>query len=263
MNLYLLTDFLPDWLPPFVATLCLHLLVVFLLLARWDGSQSERVIEARRITPEIINAKLVSIDEFRPKPAPKSAPKPEARQPTKPRAPSPEREPRSAPSTPDPQQTSQPAATSKPAETPRDPPQPEPAKEPETQLDAEALAELSREQLSESMAAESAAEVAVTAEEMAASYAAQIQRAVISYWNRPPSARNGMEALLSVQLIPSGDVISVSVIKSSGSAAFDRSAINAVERAGSFPELSNLPMREFEKTFRRFRLLFRPEDLRY
>ena len=40
-------------------------------------------------------------------------------------------------------------------------------------------------------------------------------------------------------------------------------AVNAVEKAGSFPELSNLPTREFEKTFRRFRLLFRPEDLRY
>jgi TonB family protein len=53
------------------------------------------------------------------------------------------------------------------------------------------------------------------------------------------------------------------VLNSSGSAAFDRSAVNAVEKAGEFPQLQNLPPREFEKTFRRFRLLFRPEDLRY
>ena len=53
------------------------------------------------------------------------------------------------------------------------------------------------------------------------------------------------------------------LLKSSGNSAFDRSAINAVEKAGSFPELQKLPNREFEKTFRRFRLLFRPEDLRY
>jgi colicin import membrane protein len=72
-----------------------------------------------------------------------------------------------------------------------------------------------------------------------------------------------MEALLAIQLIPSGDVISVTLLKSSGSTAFDRSALNAVEKAGSFPELQNLPSREFEKSFRRFRLLFRPEDLRY
>jgi len=258
MNISALTDYLPDWLAPLVATLCLHLLVVFLLLSRWENSDNDRVIQARKITPEIINAKLVSIDEFRAKPAPKAVPKQSAKQPTAPRqqtAPAPSR---SAPAP-----ASKPSAQKKPAETTRRDPAPAPAKPAEPRLDANALAELSRRQLSESMAAESAAEVAVTAEEMAASYAALIQRAVIGYWSRPPSARNGMEVLLSVQLIPSGDVISVSVVKSSGSAVFDRSAINAVERAGSFPELKNLPIREFEKSFRRFRLLFRPEDLRY
>lgn len=259
MNLYLLTDYLPEWLLPAIATLCLHVLVVFLLLARWDGSDSDRVIQARKITPEIINAKLVSIDEFRSKPAPRPAQK----QPQKSQPAAPKREATSAPPKPAPTPPSKPATQARPDETARRESKPAPAKPPEPRLDAETLAELSRKQLSESMAAESAAEVAVTAEEMAASYAALIQRAVISYWNRPPSARNGMEVLLAVQLIPSGDVISVSVVKSSGNAAFDRSAINAVERAESFPELKNLPMREFEKTFRRFRLLFRPEDLRY
>lgn len=259
MNPGAFSDYLPDWLAPSVVTLCLHLLVVFLLLSRWESSDSDRVIQARKITPEIINAKLVSIDEFRAKPAPKAAPKQPAR--TQPAAPKKPAAP--APSKPAPAPESKPAAEKKPTETRRSEPAPAPAKEPEPQLDTNALAELSRRQLSKSMAAESAAEVAVTAEEMAASYAALIQRAVIGYWSRPPSARNGMEVLLSVQLIPSGDVISVSVVKSSGNAAFDRSAINAVERAGSFPELKNLPIREFEKSFRRFRLLFRPEDLRY
>ena len=72
-----------------------------------------------------------------------------------------------------------------------------------------------------------------------------------------------MQALLELQLIPTGEIVSVSVLQSSGSVAFDRSAMNAVDKAGSFPELRNLPGKEFEKTFRRFRLLFRPEDLRY
>lgn len=253
MNFAVLTDYLPDWLAPSVATFCLHVLVVFFLLARWESSDSERVIQARKITPEIINATLVSIDDFRPKPSPKSPPK----QPPKPQPPAPKQSAAAAPSKPAPVST--PVEQKKPVQAPSRS-EPAPSK---PQLDANALAELSRRRLSESMAAESAAEVAVTAEEMAASYAALIQRAVIGYWNRPPSARNGMEVLLSVQLIPSGDVISVSVVKSSGSAAFDRSAINAVERAGSFPELKNLPVREFENSFRRFRLLFRPEDLRY
>jgi len=259
MNLSVLTDYLPEWLAPSVATFCLHLLLLFLLLSRWESSDSDRVIQARKITPEIINAKLVSIDEFRARPTPKAAP----RQPATTQPAASRKQAAPAPSKPAPAPESKPLAKKKPAETGRSEPAPAPAKKPAPRLDADALAELSRRQLSESMAAESAAEVAVTAEEMAASYAALIQRAVIGYWSRPPSARNGMEVLLSVQLIPSGDVISVSVVKSSGNAAFDRSAINAVERAGSFPELKNLPIREFEKSFRRFRLLFRPEDLRY
>ena len=64
-------------------------------------------------------------------------------------------------------------------------------------------------------------------------------------------------------MIPTGEVVSVQVVKSSGNAAFDRSAVNAVQKAGAFPELQKLPNAEFERQFRRFRLIFRPEDLRY
>ena len=94
-------------------------------------------------------------------------------------------------------------------------------------------------------------------------FVALIQQTVINYWSRPPSARNGMEAELAIQLIPTGEVVSVTIVRSSGNSAFDRSAVNAVEKAGAFPELQKLPGGEFEKTFRRFRLLFKPEDLRY
>ncbi|MDP4790041.1 MAG: cell envelope integrity protein TolA, partial [Haliea sp.] len=108
-----------------------------------------------------------------------------------------------------------------------------------------------------------AARAAAASAELSASYASLIRQTVEQRWSRPPTARNGMEVLLSIQLIPTGEVVSVSVLRSSGDTAFDRSAVAAVERAGNFPELKNLPPREFEQNFRRFRLLFRPEDLRY
>ena len=133
-------------------------------------------------------------------------------------------------------------------------------------MTAAELAELARAELSQAMATEEQEQqqqAAVTASEMAASYASLIQQTVVNYWSRPPSARNGMEVLLALQLIPTGEIVSVTVVKSSGNTPFDRSAINAVQKAERFPELQNLPSREFEKTFRRFRLLFRPEDLRY
>jgi colicin import membrane protein len=209
--------------------------------------------------PKVINARLVDISEFQPKPKPKpqAKPKPKPKAKSAPQKSSPKpvakAAPKPAPST----------AKSKPA--PKAAPAPKAEPKPEPRITREELAAIARAELAKTVAEEAAAEVeaTATAEEMAASYAALVQQTVINYWSRPPSARNGMEALLAIQLIPTGEVVSVSVLKSSGNTAFDRSAINAVEKAGSFPELQNLPSREFEKTFRRFRLLFRPEDLRY
>jgi colicin import membrane protein len=243
---------------PAAATLALHGLLLLALAARWEW-QPERTIEARTITPKIIEAKLVTLDQLRPQPQAKPEPKPQPRQqPT----PQPKAQPRPAPQ---PAKSAQaaPKTDSKPAPRSEIKPEPKPEPRQEQRMSAEELAALTRRELEAAVASEEEARVAVTAEEMAASYAALIQRTVIGYWSRPPSARNGMEALLSVQLVPTGEIVSVTVLRSSGNAAFDRSAVNAVEKAGSFPELSNLPTREFEKTFRRFRLLFRPEDLRY
>jgi len=60
-------------------------------------------------------------------------------------------------------------------------------------------------------------------------------------------------------LLPTGDVVSVTITASSGNAAFDRSAEQAVRRAGKFdvPEENAI----FERYFRSFYFLFQPEDL--
>ena len=148
-----------------------------------------------------------------------------------------------------------PTVAAKPKPVPAAVPQPQPA----PRITREELARIAREEL----AATAAAEQASATGAMSASFVALIQQTVINYWSRPPSARNGMEAELAIQLIPTGEVVSVTIVRSSGNSAFDRSAVNAVEKAGAFPELQTLPSAEFERTFRRFRLLFKPEDLRY
>ena len=91
------------------------------------------------------------------------------------------------------------------------------------------------------------------------SYLEGIANLVAGHWSRPPSARNGMEVELMIELVPTGDVVGVTVVRSSDSAAFDRSAEHAVRRARRFevPEDRQL----FERNFRKFRILFRPEDL--
>lgn len=101
---------------------------------------------------------------------------------------------------------------------------------------------------------------AITDDEKALAYASQIQRDIVQNWSRPPSARNGMEALLRVFLVPTGEVVNVVVEESSGNDAFDRSALLAVRKTERFqvPRQS----RQFERNFREFTVLFRPEDLR-
>ena len=101
---------------------------------------------------------------------------------------------------------------------------------------------------------------AKTERERVLAYVANIQDRIVRKWSRPPSARNGMRCVLRVVLLPTGEVLQASVEESSGNEAFDNSAVRAVFRA------SNLPVPEdnflFEKSFREFTLLFRPDDLR-
>lgn len=94
------------------------------------------------------------------------------------------------------------------------------------------------------------------------SYESVIQQRVRENWSRPPSARNGMQTVLEINMVPTGQVVNVRVIRSSGDIAFDRSAEQAVKRVDRFTEIQGMPNDLFERHFRVFRLLFQPEDLR-
>jgi len=220
---------------PAIVTVALHGLLVLMLLFRWNGS-AQVVAAAPTLQP--IQASLVQAETLKPKPKPKPKPKAEAQSVSPPEPPSVT-------------ETEQ-----EPASSEESLPSPAPA------LDAEQLAMLMREELK---TLTDTAVGAVGAEEpsLRNMVAATIQAAVINRWTRPPSARNGMVSVLSIQLVPTGEVVGVSVLQSSGNSAFDRSAMNAVERAGRFPEVAKLEDRIFEANFRRFQLIFKPEDLRY
>jgi colicin import membrane protein len=234
---------------PTLATLAIHALLLYLLTANWSFDDKE-VVRVKPV-PKVINARLVDASEFKPRPKPKPRPAPRVKKP-QPRV---EAKPRPQPK-PKPKVVE---AAKKPQPEPEPKPQPKavekPQPKPEPRITPDELAKLMAQEL------ESPPDAA--AGEMSATFVALIQQAVVNNWSRPPSARNGMEAELQIQLIPTGEIVSVTVLRSSGNPAFDRSAVNAVEKAGSFPELQKLPGGEFERTFRRFRLLFKPEDLRY
>jgi colicin import membrane protein len=106
-----------------------------------------------------------------------------------------------------------------------------------------------------------AADAARTEFELVQSATALIQQAVQATWSRPPSARNGMRAVLRIAMLPTGEVTDVTIVESSNDPAFDRSAENAVYRAAPFSELQSLPIRVFNQNFRSLSLIFQPEDL--
>jgi colicin import membrane protein len=131
------------------------------------------------------------------------------------------------------------------------------------------LAEAQRQQESrdrerqrqEDAANAAAVELASSEFEMVQSGMAIIQQAVQSVWSRPPSARNGMRAILQIRMLPTGELIDAVITESSGDPAFDRSAENAVYSAAPFRELQALPSNVFNENFRSLSLIFQPEDL--
>lgn len=133
--------------------------------------------------------------------------------------------------------------------------------------EARRQAELAQQRQAEEAARQEAAEAAAaeqaeTDAELVGAYTAIIHDLVQQNWSRPPSARNDMTAVLRIQLVPTGEVVDVEVVQSSGDAAFDRAAENAVYAVGRFSELQGMPPRLFERNFRSLLLTFRPEDLR-
>ena len=144
------------------------------------------------------------------------------------------------------------------ASKPKSKPKPKKVSKPKLQEDREEI----KRHVPDALEAEKQLALDQDNEKLTASYSAYIMERIEANWNRPPSARRGMEVALIIQLVPTGQVINVTMVKSSGSEAFDRSAQQAVHKVGRFERLQQLDAQAFEKNFRKLRLVFRPDDLR-
>lgn len=90
-------------------------------------------------------------------------------------------------------------------------------------------------------------------------YQRLINQRVVTKWNRPLSARNGMVTTLRITVLPGGEVSNVVTLRSSGDPAFDASAEEAVRRASPLPVPDDVAV--FNQYFRVLTFKFNPEDL--
>ncbi|WP_277810753.1 cell envelope integrity protein TolA [Chromohalobacter canadensis] len=88
-----------------------------------------------------------------------------------------------------------------------------------------------------------------------------VRRYVEQSWNVPSSASSELRAIVRIQLLPTGELVSATITQSSGNSTFDHSVINAVEKAAPFREMRELDA-SVKGQFREFNLDFNPEDIR-
>ena len=128
--------------------------------------------------------------------------------------------------------------------------------------EAERKRQLIENEFADAIAAEQSLINAQEDEIAANSYRQLIQRRLSENWNRPPSARREMETTIRLQLVPTGRIVGVTVLKSSGDSAFDRSVEQAAFKVDQFIELQSMSPVLFEKKFRQVDVAFSPQDLR-
>jgi len=230
----------------FVLALFVHALVAALLWTNWTPIEKSTLL----VRPNIVKAELIVMDAPKPKATPKPAP---AQPPVETKKPEPKPAPKPEPK-PEPKPSPVPAKPT--------PPKPDVAKEIAKRAELEKkkrLDSLADATFSDSLAKETEVLSEDKNEKAAQTYAQGIYQLIVANWSRPPSARNGMQTKLMVELVPTGDVVNVTITSSSGNEAFDRSAEHAVRKVGKFDVPKDPAL--FEKYFRRLPINFSPEDL--
>ena len=84
-----------------------------------------------------------------------------------------------------------------------------------------------------------------------------IQKRINSVWKKPPLINQDIQVEITINLAPSGEILSFKLLNSSKNKVFDDSALAAISNISFLPEVINLDRRYFEKNFRSFNLVFK------
>ena len=89
-------------------------------------------------------------------------------------------------------------------------------------------------------------------------YSYMIKRQVKENWKRPNNLNINLKTEIQLNLVPTGEILSATIIKGSGNRSFDESAMSAILKVKSFEGLT-MQMKLFDQHFRKFILIFTPE----
>ena len=84
-----------------------------------------------------------------------------------------------------------------------------------------------------------------------------IKKKFIDLWDKPFVLNDDIKVSIKIKLAPSGEILSRTLIQSSGDNKFDDSAMKAVGKISFLKEISNLNREDFEKYFREVNLIFK------
>ena len=90
-------------------------------------------------------------------------------------------------------------------------------------------------------------------------FSSVIRDQIMSNWREPKSSKVGLKTEFIISLVPTGEVIDVSLTKSSGDKAFDQSALLAINKVNRFYDLE-MPRKLFDENFRKFTVVFSPKE---
>ena len=91
-------------------------------------------------------------------------------------------------------------------------------------------------------------------------YQGLIRESLSRAWYPPSSATEEMTARLQISLLPTGELVNVTLVRGSGNTAFDNSALSAVRSLNRYPVPKDRDT--FDRYFRQFTIEFNPRRLR-
>jgi colicin import membrane protein len=270
-----------DYSLPVIGAITMHVVLGAILFGTWQVS-NKSPIEFE--IPKNIKAEVVTIEAPKPEPKVVETAKPKPKPVPKP--------------TPKPKETPKVAETPKPKETPvvKETPAPaenvidlsEPKEEPVIpevapvipEVEPEVEPEVSQEDLFNDLLAGLAAEETAINEQIEANEQSKVRQAEIKAqvsdyitaitiqieekWSRPVELRlmdlSNIEAVVSVELLPTGELQSASIANTSGIENYDQSVLRAIEKVRRFKVPTDSEVFE-AGGFRRLNITFRPEDL--